>query len=106
MAKQAVVLIGAKQYHVEENDILEVERLPSSEGKEIKLEKVLLVKDNGKSQIGQPFVLKASVICEALGEFRKPKVISFKIKRRKNSRRKKGHRQTMLRLRVKSIQAE
>ena len=108
MARYAVVAVGSHQYRVEENNVLEVEKLDTalSQSGEVKLDQVLFLEENGKAKVGQPLVPKASILCEVLGEIKLPKVISFKIKRRKNSRRKKGHRQTMLRLRVKSIQAE
>ena len=109
MARYAVVLVGSHQYYVTENSVLEVEKLSplsekNTETKELKLDQVLVLQGNGTAEIGQPFVSKASVICEVLGEIKTPKTISFKFKRRKNYRRKKGHRQTMIRLRVKSIQ--
>ena len=114
MGRYAVVLVGTHQYQVEENNVFEVEKLNSpakadskaKEAKEVKLDQVLLVRENGKVKVGQPFVSKASVTCEILGEVRLPKVISFKFKRRKGYKRKMGHRQTVVRLRVKSIKTE
>ena len=111
MTRYAVIQVGSHQYQVEENSVFEVEKLTPAKGKdaeakEVKLGQVLLLQDSGKAKVGQPFVPKASVTCEVLGTVRLPKVISFKYKRRKNSKRKKGHRQSVVRLRVKSIQAE
>ena len=111
MAKYAVVIVGSKQYRVSENDVIEVERVSAvagenSDGKEVKLNQVLLVQTNGKAQVGQPFVPKASVTCEVVKTTRLPKVISFKFKRRKGYKRKKGHRQTVVRLRIKRINTE
>ena len=107
MGRYAVVLVGTHQYQVEENSVFEVEKLAQAkETKEVKLDQVLLVRDNGKVMVGQPYVPKASVTCEVLEEVRLPKVISFKFKRRKGYKRKMGHRQTVARLRVKSIQTE
>ena len=104
MTKYAVVLTGGHQYWVEEGRTIEVEKLPAFDSKEVKLNEVLLVRENGKSQIGLPYVKDASIICEVVENIRAPKVISFKFKRRKGYRRKVGHRQTLTRLRVKSIQ--
>ena len=107
MSRYAVLAIGSHQYQVEENAVVEVQRLPSldnEETKEVTLDKILILNDGGKVTFGQPFIPKASVTCEILEEIRLPKVISFKFKRRKGYRRKKGHRQSMVRLRVKSIQ--
>lgn len=105
MSRYAVVLVKGHQYQVEENVVFEAEKLPVSESKEVKLDQVLFLNEEGKIKVGQPFINKAFVTCEVLGEAKLPKVISYKFKRRKNSRRKKGHRQTVVRLRVKSIQA-
>src|SRR3989338_1427693 len=114
MSRYAVVLIGGHQYPVQENEVFEVEKDRSLFGKmtkkdqkkdqEIKLDQILLVRENGSAKIGQPFVPKASVTCELLDVVRRPKIISFKFKRRKGFKKKKGHRQTVVRLRVKSIQ--
>lgn len=106
MSRYAVLAIGSHQYQVAENDVVEVEKVASSgsEEKEIKLDKVLILNEDGKVKFGQPFIPEASVTCEVLEEVKSPKVISFKFKRRKGYKRKKGHRQTLLRLRVKSIQ--
>lgn len=116
MGRYAVVLVGTHQYQVQENDVFEVERLAfpakadsktkarEKETKELMLDQVLLVRENGKVKVGQPFVPKASVTCEVLGEVKLPKVISFKFKRRKGYKKKIGHRQTVIRLRVKTIE--
>ena len=104
MSRYAVLAIGSHQYQVEENAVVEVQRIPQTSEKELTLEKVLIVNDNGKVRFGQPFVPKASVTCEVLEELKLPKIISFKFKRRKGYKRKKGHRQSMVRLRIKSIQ--
>ncbi|OGW84988.1 MAG: 50S ribosomal protein L21 [Omnitrophica bacterium RIFCSPHIGHO2_02_FULL_46_11] len=111
MSRYAVVQVGSHQYQVEENSIFEVEKVASASGgksevKEVKLSQVLFLQEDGKVKVGQPFVPHASVTCEVLGDIKLPKVISFKFKRRKGYKCKKGHRQTVSRLRVKTIQAE
>ncbi len=107
MSRYAILTVGSHQYQVQENTIFEVEKLPlTGDGKEVKLDQVLVLKNDDKVQFGQPFISKASVTCEVLDEVRLPKIISFKFKRRKGYKRKKGHRQTVLRLKVKSIQSE
>ncbi|MBN1687837.1 MAG: 50S ribosomal protein L21 [Candidatus Omnitrophica bacterium] len=104
MSKYAIIETGSKQYYIEPNSVLEVEKLEVPEDKkEIHLENVLLVRDENKLHIGTPYVKGAKVVCQFLGHFRGPKVIHFKFKRRKDSRRKKGHRQELSRLRVKEI---
>ena len=111
MSRYAVVLVGSHQYQVEEKSIFEVEIAASLKGvnpelKEVKLDQVLFIQENGKVKVGKPFIPYASVTCEVLGDLKLPKVISFKFKRRKGYRRKKGHRQTVARLQVKTIQSE
>ena len=106
MSSYAIIETGSKQYRVEPKSIIEIERLKLPEtGKEILLENVLLLSNGKDIQVGSPLVKGASVVCELLEEFRAPKVISFRFRKRKNSRRKKGHRQDLLRLRVKEIKA-
>lgn len=104
MKEYAVIETGSKQYIVEPKSILEIELLDLPENpKEVVLDKVLLARHQQSILVGTPYVKGASVVCEFLEEFRGPKVVSFKYRRRKASRRKKGHRQDLLRLRVKSI---
>ena len=106
MPSYAIIETGSKQYRVEPESIIEVEKLKLPEGeKDVLLERVLLLSNGKDVQVGSPFVKGASVVCELIEEFRAPKVISFRFRRRKNSRRKKGHRQDLLRLRVKEIKS-
>ena len=106
MSSYAIIETGSKQYRVEPKSIIEIELLKVAEGeKEVRLDKVLLVSNGKDIQVGNPLVKGASVICELLEEFRAPKVVSFRFRRRKNSRRKRGHRQDLLRLQVKEIKA-
>ena len=107
MSRYAILKIGSHQYRVEENDVFDVERPDKAENKkEIRFEEVLVLGNNGKSQIGQPFVSGASVVCEVIKEAKQRKVISFKFKRRKGYKKIKGHRQILTQLKVKSILPE
>lgn len=100
----AIVETGSKQYKVAKGDVLEVERLSSKEGKDIKLDKVLLLSDKEELSVGTPYVKGASIVCEVLGEKRGQKTISFKYRRRHASSKKKiGHRQNYTVLKVKDI---
>lgn len=102
----AVIQTGGKQYKVCKGDVIEVESLGASEkDKEIIIKDILLVSDGKDIKIGNPLVKNAGVVCELIGDFKGPKVISFKYRRRKNSRWKKGHRQLLSRLKVKEIKA-
>lgn len=97
----AVVKTGGKQYRVEPNDVLIVEKLAGEAGETITLDQVLLV--DGK--VGAPLVAGASVSAEIIEQGRAAKVIVFKKNRRQNYRRKKGHRQDQTVLRIKAINA-
>ncbi|OGW69979.1 MAG: 50S ribosomal protein L21 [Omnitrophica bacterium GWA2_50_21] len=99
----AIIETGSKQYKVQPNDILEVEDLAKKDGASVSLRNVLLIAEGEQVTVGQPHVKNASVQCEVLGTVRGDKVIAFKFRHRENYRRKKGHRQTITRLRVKEI---
>ncbi len=100
----AIIRTGGKQYQVSPGDYLEIERLPGEIGEEITFNEVLLVKDDeDELHIGTPLVNDASVTAEILAHDRSKKVIVFKLKRRKGYRRKQGHRQEFVRIRIKEI---
>ena len=99
----AVVRTGGKQYRVAKDSVLKVESLVGEVGAKLELEVLMLGGD--KPQIGAPLVKGASVSCEILGHGQGEKVIAFKKKRRKNTHRKRGHRQHFTKLKVLSISA-
>jgi len=99
----AIVQTGGKQYRVSPGDILRVERLPGERGDEVLLEQVLLVAQDDAIQVGQPLVTGARVVSEILQQGKAKKIIVFKKKRRKNYRRKQGHRQLYTALQIKDI---
>ena len=100
----AIVETGSKQYKVSKNDTIEVEKLDIKKGKEVKLDKVLLISDKKDATIGSPYIKGAHVLCDLAGEKRAKKVISFKYRRRHASSKKKiGHRQGYTMLKVKEI---
>lgn len=101
----AVVEVGAKQYLVRKDDIIDVEKQDVQEGKEITLNKVLLLSQENKVEVGQPYLKEAKVKAQVLGLFKAAKVISYKYRRRKASHWKKGHRQKLTRLKIKEILA-
>lgn len=98
----AIVEIAKKQYFVEKDSSLEVERLSQKEGGII-FDKVLLVADAKTVLVGSPYVNQAKVKAEIIGEEKGDKVISFTYRRRKRSRRIKGHRQIYTRLKISDI---
>ncbi len=101
----AVLKSGGKQYRVEKDDVIRVERLNAKEGDKIKLDEILMVGEAGKATIGTPLVKGASVTAEVMAQTRAPKIIVFKKKRRQNYRRKKGHKQEITLLRIKDIKS-
>jgi large subunit ribosomal protein L21 len=99
----AVIKTGGKQYRVAANDVIQVERLDAEAGSEIALTDVLMVGGDGAVRIGTPRLASASVTAEVLEQAKGPKLVIFKKRRRKNSRRKTGHRQQLTVLRIKDI---
>jgi large subunit ribosomal protein L21 len=100
----AVIVTGGKQYRVGQGDRLTVERLPGEVGAMIALDKVLLIGEAGKAPvIGQPTVPKAAVFAEILAQEQGDKIVVFKKRRRKNYRRRVGHRQEQTRLRIVGV---
>lgn len=98
----AVIKTGGKQYRVTEGQKLRVERLPGNPGDALNFDQVLMVGGDATT-IGQPLVGGASVSAEIVGQDRGKKIIVFKLKRRKNYRRKQGHRQPYTELKITGI---
>ncbi len=99
----AVIKTGGKQYRVAKDDVLTVERLDGDGGAELEFTEVLMIGGNGTPKIGTPTVPGAKVTAELVEQTRGPKLIAFKKRRRKNSRRKRGHRQDLTKVRITDI---
>ena len=99
----AVIKTGGKQYRVAANDRLTVEKLAGSAGDIVEFSEVLMVGNGADVAVGAPFVAGALVTAEVVEQARGPKVISFKKRRRQNSRRKKGHRQDLTIIQIAEI---
>ena len=99
----AVVKTGGKQYRVEQNNVILVEKLSGDVGATIDLDNVLMVGDKAKVKVGAPFVKDAKVTATIVDQTRGDKVIIFKKKRRHTYRRKNGHRQDLTVLRINQI---
>ncbi|MGA7545955.1 MAG: 50S ribosomal protein L21, partial [Methyloceanibacter sp.] len=100
----AVIRTGGKQYRVAPNDIIEIERIAGEPGDIIELGEVLLLGGGeGGPKAGSPAVAGALVAAEVVEQKRGDKIIVFKKKRRKNYRRKNGHRQALTLLRITEI---
>lgn len=95
----AVIKTGGKQYRVVANDEFTIERIPGEAGDAVSFSEVLMV----GTSIGAPFVAGASVAAEIVEQTRGPKVISFKKRRRQNSKRTRGHRQDLTLIRIGEI---
>lgn len=97
---------GGKQYKVAEGDALLVELRELPEGaKELKFEQVLMIGDGEKSRIGTPFLAGAAVTATIDEQLKMPKVVGIKFSRRKGYRKKWGHRQNMLKVKISKIHA-
>ena len=99
----AIIKTGGKQYRISPGDVLRVERLPGERGDEVILDQVLLVTDGDAIQVGQPLVPNATVRTQIVRQGKGKKVLTFKKKRRKNYRRKQGHRQLFTALQIDEI---
>jgi len=100
----AVVKSGGKEYRVSKGDILRVEKLGGKVGDQVAIKEVMLVSQEGQVQVGNPYLANAVVTGEIIQELKGSKVQTFKMKKRKNYRRFKGHRQTYTYLKVNDIQ--
>ncbi len=101
----AVIKTGGKQYKVQKDDKLLVEKLDGNEGDKITLDNVLMIADGKKSTLGEPLIKGAQVEATVVAQTRGPKITVFKKKRRQNYRRKKGHRQDLTMIQITNIKA-
>lgn len=99
----AVIETGGKQYRVAEGDVIYVEKLGAEEQATVTFDKVLAVVADGKATIGKPLVEGASVTGTVLKNGRKKKIIVFKMRPKKNYRRKMGHRQPYTKVQITKI---
>lgn len=102
----AIVRTGGKQYQVSPGDVIQVEKLSAAAGEEVALNEVLLVKDEDRLRVGTPLLENSSVKAKVLAHGRGPKVVIFKFKRRKNYRKKTGHRQDFTQIQIQEIVSE
>ena len=99
----AVFETGGKQYRASAGDTVTVEKLDAEAGKPFTFNRVLLVSNDGQVTVGSPLVDKANVVADVVEHKRGPKLIAFKMKRRKGNRRKVGHRQDLTVVKVTDI---
>jgi len=99
----AVIQTGGKQYKVSASEILKIERLENSEGKTVEFKNVLFLNDDKSTEIGNPNIQGAKVEATILKNTKNRTVLVFKKRRRKNSRKKYGHRQPVSLIRITKI---
>ena len=99
----AVFETGGKQYRAGAGDTVTVEKLDAEAGKPVTFDRVLLVNNDGQVTIGSPLVEQANVVANVVEHKRGPKLIAFKMKRRKGHRCKIGHRQDLTVVKVTDI---
>lgn len=100
----AIIKDGGRQYRVQEGQEVDVDYRDASKGDQIKFDQVLAVSASDGLQLGRPIVEGASVIAEVLGARMGKKIVVQKIRRRKNTRTKNGHRQLYTRIRIDKIE--
>lgn len=101
----AIVDIAGQQFKVEKDQKVYVHRLSTEEGKKVTFDKVLLIDDKGKVNIGAPAIDGAEVTATVLEHLKGDKVIVFKKKRRKGYKKKNGHRQYLTEIQINDIKA-
>src|SRR5271169_2398569 len=101
----AVIKTGGKQYKVAAENKITVMSLEGEAGAKVTFSEVLALFDGETNHIGAPFVADASVVGEIVEQTRGPKVIAFKKRRRKNSKRKRGHKQDLTIVKIVEILA-
>ena len=99
----AIIQTGGKQYKVSASEILKIERLESSEGKTVEFKNVLFLNDDKTTEIGNPNIQGAKVEATILKNTKNKTILVFKKRRRKNSRKKYGHRQPVSLIRITKI---
>ena len=99
----ALIEACGKQYKVEEKDVVFFEKLDAEEGKKVTFDKVILVSDDGKVQVGNPYVKGVKVEGKVVAHGKGKKIIVFKMKAKKNERKKQGHRQPYTKVEITSI---
>ena len=99
----AVVKTGGKQYRVEKNDVVLVEKLKANDGDQVVHGDVLMLGEGKKVTVGNPLINDAAVMAQVVRQTRGPKITMIYKRRRKNSRRKQGHKQDLTLLKIIDI---
>jgi large subunit ribosomal protein L21 len=99
----AVIKTGGKQYRVAADEVVTIEKVAGDAGAMVEFTEVLMLAGSAEPKFGKPTISGAKVTAEVVEQGRARKVIAFKKRRRKNSRRKRGHRQEQTTVRIKEI---
>ena len=99
----AIIESCGKQYKVAEGDVVFFEKLDAEEGKKVTFDNVMLVSEEGKVQVGNPYVKGVKVEGKVVAHGKGKKIIVFKMKAKKNERTKQGHRQPYTKVEITSI---
>ncbi|MDA8126682.1 MAG: 50S ribosomal protein L21 [Deltaproteobacteria bacterium] len=99
----AVIKTGGKQHRVSVGDVIAIEKITGDKGDAVVFDQVLMVEKEGDVQIGRPIVAGAKVTGEIIAQTKGPKLIVFKMKKRKGFSKKNGHRQLLTSMKIKEI---
>ena len=99
----AIIESCGRQYKVAEGEVVFFEKLDAEEGKKVTFDNVVMVSDNGKVQVGNPYVKGVKVEGKVVSHGKHKKIIVFKMKPKKNERTKQGHRQPYTKVEITSI---
>ena len=99
----AIIEACGRQYKVEEKDVVFFEKLDEEEGKKVTFDKVILVSDDGKVQVGSPYVTGVKVEGKVVSHGKAKKILVYKYKAKKNYRRTQGHRQPYTKVEITGI---
>ena len=101
--KYAIVEVSGRQFWIEAGKYYDLNRIPTELGKEITLNRVLLLNDNGQLSIGKPFLEGVKVKGKVLEHLRDKKKVVYKMRPKKKTRKKQGHRQELTRVLIEDI---
>ena len=99
----AIIESCGKQYKVAEGDVVFFEKLDAEEGKKVSFDKVVLVSDDKKVEVGAPYVKGVKVEVKVLANGKGKKIVIYRYKAKKNERRTQGHRQPFTKVEITSI---
>ncbi len=101
----AIIETGGKQYKVQEGDVIFVEKLAGEENSTVVFDKIIAVGDGSDIRVGTPYIDNAKVEANLVKTGKSAKIIVYKMKPKKNYRRKQGHRQPYTKVQITAIQA-